>query len=224
MSSFVFGRYGSKISNASLWNSSSQGTERSLIDQIRPGLIRNASVSNNIRGSDYWTNNKSFQNIYSSSISNHFPKLRHDHHERTNSVTFNSIQGHSRTFQKFHNGVEENTNHSYCSKTNGKRDASRSIDLDLSLKLRQPEKTILEETETAATTTDQTLSLSLCPGSSSWKKSRLMKDEEDRTVKIGQESTLDLTLWIIFKNETNSKWDLEVLTDILIFSVVVVYH
>ncbi|CAE6036709.1 unnamed protein product [Arabidopsis arenosa] len=190
-------RYGSKFSNASLWNSSSHGTDRSLIEQIRPGLIRSSSVSNNIRGSEYWTNNRSFKNIYSSSISNHLPKLRHDHQERTNSVTFNSMQGHSRTFQKFHIGVEESTNHSYFSKTTGKRNASTSIDLDLdlSLKLRQPEKTILEETETTATTTDQTLSLSLCPGSSSWKKNRLIKkDEEDRTVKIGQASTLDLTL------------------------------
>ncbi|EOA27438.1 hypothetical protein CARUB_v10023575mg [Capsella rubella] len=187
-------RYGSKFSNASLWSSSSHETNRSLIDQIRPGLIRSSSVSNNIRGSEYWTNNRSFQNIYSSSVTSHSPKLRHDHQERTNSA---SIQGHSRTFQ---NGVEENTNmHGYCNKTTGKRNASTStdLDLDLSLKLRQPEKTVSEETESAATTTDQTLSLSLCSGSSALKKSRLIKtDEEDRTVKIGghQASTLDLTL------------------------------
>ncbi|KAL1193653.1 putative Myb family transcription factor [Cardamine amara subsp. amara] len=188
-------RYGSKISNASLWNSSSHGTDRSLINQIRHGLIGGSSVSNNIRGSDYWTNNKYYQNMYSSSVSNHLPKLRHNHQERTNSVTFNSIQGHSRTFEKFQTGIEESTtNHAYCNKTTGKRNASTSIDLDLdlSLKLKQPEKTVLEDTETAATTTDQTLSLSLCSG---WKKSRLIKaDEEDRTVKIGQTSTLDLTL------------------------------
>lgn len=110
------------------------------------------------------------------------------------------MQGHSRTFEKFQIGIEERTtNHAFCNKTTGKRNASTSIDLDLdldlSLKVRQPEKPILEDTETAATTTDQTLSLSLCSGSSAWKKSRLIKtDEEDRTVKIGQASTLDLTL------------------------------
>uniref|UniRef100_A0A1J3JFP5 Putative Myb family transcription factor n=1 Tax=Noccaea caerulescens TaxID=107243 RepID=A0A1J3JFP5_NOCCA len=189
-------RYGSKISNASLWNSSSHEANRSLIDQIRPGLIHGSPVSNNIRGSEYWTNNRSFQNIYSSSISSHLPKLRHDHQEWTKSVTFNSIQGHSRTFEKSE-GVEDTTNQAYCNKTTGKRGASTSIDLDLdlSLKLVRPEKKILEETETAATTTDQTLSLSLCSGSSSCKKSRLVKtNEEDRTVKIGQTSTLDLTL------------------------------
>lgn len=186
-----------------MWNSSSHGTDRSIIDQIRPGLIRSSSVSNNIPGSEYWTNNRSFQNIYSSSLSNHLPKLRHDHQERTNSsVTFNSIQGqYSRTLEKFQIGVEEITNvHAYCNKTAGKRNASTSIDLDLdlSLKLRQPEKTKPEETEhSAATTANQTLSLSLCSGLSSWKKSRRLinTDEEDRTVKIGgQASTLDLTL------------------------------
>lgn len=211
---YFFCRYGSKISNASLWNSSSHEANRSLIDQIRPGLIHGSPVSNNIRGSEYWTNNRSFQNIFSSSISNHLPKLRHDHQEWTKSVTFNSIQGHSRTFEKFE-GVEDTTNQAYYNKTTGKRGASTSIDLDLdlSLKLVRPEKKILEETETAATTTDQTLSLSLCSGSSSCKKSRLIKtNEEDRTVKIGQTSTLDLTLWILVKNETNSKWDLEVLS------------
>ena len=198
-------RYGSRFSNASLWNSSSHETNRSLID--RTCLIRGSSVSNNIHGSEYWTNNRSFPNTYSSSVSNHLPKLRHNHQERTNLATFNSIQGHSRTFEKFETGIEERTNHVYCNKTTGKRNASTSLDLDLSLKVRVPEETTLEETETA-TTTDQTLSLSLC----SWKKSRVIKtDEEDRTVKIGQASTLDLTLWIIGKNETNSKWDPEVL-------------
>lgn len=172
-----------------MWNSSSHEANRSLIEQIRPGLIRGSSVSNNIRGSEYWTNNRSFQNIYSSSISNHLPKLRHNHQERTNSVTFNSTQGHSRASEKFEIGIEESTNHASFNKTIGKRNASTSIDLDLdldlSLKIRRP------ETETAARTTDQTLSLSLC----SWKKSRVIKtDEEDRTVKIGQASTLDLTL------------------------------
>ncbi|XP_010505451.1 PREDICTED: two-component response regulator ARR18-like isoform X2 [Camelina sativa] len=192
-------RYGSKFPNASLWSSSSHETNRSLIDQIRPGLIRSSSVTNNIRGSEYWTNNRSFQNIHSSSVSNHLPKLRHDHQERTNSV---GIQGHSsRTLEKFQIGVEERINmHAYCNKTTGKRNASTSIDLDLnlSLKITQPEKTVSEETESAATTTDQTLSLSLCPGSSALKKSRLINtdDEEDRTVKSGcrQASTLDLTL------------------------------
>ncbi|CAH8348012.1 unnamed protein product [Eruca vesicaria subsp. sativa] len=183
-------RYGSKFSNASLWNSSSHETNRSLID--RPGLLHSSSVSNNVHGSEYWTNNRSFQNNYSSSVSNHLPKLRYNHQERTNIATFNSIQGQSRTFEKFKIGIEESTNHNaYCNKTTGKRNASTSLDLDLSLKLRVPENTTLEETETAATTTDQTLSLSLC----SWKKSRVIKtDEEDRTVKIGQASTLDLTL------------------------------
>lgn len=161
----------------------------------RPGSYCGSSVSNNIRGSEYWTNNRSFQNNYSSSVSNHLPKLRYNHQERTNLATLNSIQGHSRTFEKFETGIEERTNHAYCSKTTGKRNASTSIDLDLdlSLKLSVPEETILEETETTATTTttDQKLSLSLC----SWKKSRVIKtDEEDRTVKIGQASTLDLTL------------------------------
>lgn len=182
-------RYGSKFSNASLWSSSSHETNRSLID--RPGSICGSSVSNNIHGSEYLTNNRSFQNNFSSKISNHLPKLRYNHQERTNLATFNSIQGHSRAFQKFETGNEERTNHAYCNKTAGKRNASTRIDLDLSLKLRVPEETVLEETETAATTTDQTLSLSLC----SWKKSRVIKtDEEDRTVKIGQASTLDLTL------------------------------
>lgn len=181
-------RYGSRFSNASLWNSSSHETNRSLID--RTGLIRGSSVSNNIHGSEYWTNNRSFPNTYSSSVSNHLPKVRHNHQERNNLATFNSIQGHSRTFEKFETGIEERTNHVYCNKTTGKRNASTSLDLDLSLKVRVPEETTLEETETA-TTTDQTLSLSLC----SWKKSRVIKtDEEDRTVKIGQASTLDLTL------------------------------
>ncbi|KAJ0258804.1 HTH myb-type domain-containing protein [Hirschfeldia incana] len=180
-------RYGSKLSNASLWSSSSHETNRSLID--RPSSICGSSVSTNIHGSEYWTNNRSFQNNYSSSVVNHLPKLRYNHQERTNLATFNSIQGHSRTFQTFETGVEERTKHVYCNKTTGKRNASNSIDLDLSLKLRVPEETILEETE--ATTTDQTLPLSLC----SWKKSRVIKtDEEDRTVKIGQASTLDLTL------------------------------
>lgn len=176
---FFFCRYGSRISNASLWNSSSHETNRSLIDQIRPGFIRGSSVSHNI--------NRSFQNIYSSSVSNHLPKLRHSHQERTNSVTFNITQGgHSSTFDKLID-VQESTNHAYCNKTIGKRTASTSIDLDLSLKLRRPETETAETTET----TDQTLSLSLC----SWKKSRVIKkDEEDRTVKIGKASTLDLTL------------------------------
>ncbi|XP_019100751.1 PREDICTED: uncharacterized protein LOC109132815, partial [Camelina sativa] len=168
-------RYGSKFSNASLWSSSSHETNRSLIDQIRPGLVRSSSVTNNIRGSEYWTNNRSFQNIHSSLVSNHLPKLRHDHRERTNSV---SIQGHSsRTLEKFQIGVEERINmHAYCNKTTGKRNASTSLDLDLdlSLKITQPEKTVSEETESAATTTDQTLSLSLCSGSSALKKSRLI--------------------------------------------------
>ncbi|ESQ52483.1 hypothetical protein EUTSA_v10016890mg [Eutrema salsugineum] len=189
-------RYGSMFSNASLRNSSSHETNRSLID--KPGLIRGSSVSNNIHGSEYMTNNRSFQNIYSSSISNHVPRLRHNHQERTNSVTFDDhIQGHSRKFEKFPIGIEESTNHTYFNKTTAKRNASTSIDLDLdlSLKLRVPETTNLEETKTAATTTDQTLSLSLCSGSSSWKKSRVIKtDEEDWTVKIGKASTLDLTL------------------------------
>ncbi|KAL0720839.1 hypothetical protein Bca4012_035438 [Brassica carinata] len=180
-------RYGSQFSNASLWNSSSHETNRSLIN--RPGSYCGSSVSNNIRGSEYWINNRSFQNNYSSSVPNHLPKLRYNHQERTNLATINSIQEHSRTFEKFETGIEERTNHAYCNKTTGKRNASSSIDLDLSLKLSVPE--ILEETETTATTTDQKLSLSLC----SWKKSRVIKtDEEDRTVKIGQASTLDLTL------------------------------
>ncbi|CAN8287306.1 unnamed protein product [Cochlearia groenlandica] len=103
-------RYGHKISNASLWNSTSHVPNRTLAYQIRPGLVHGSSVNNTNR-------NMSSQ-------------------EPAGLATLNNTQENSRTLEKFKTGVKESTiNHANYNKT-----SFDDLDLDLSLKLIRPEK------------------------------------------------------------------------------------